>query len=77
LVLIVSQMNPVYITQSYYTKIYLNIVDPLLSNDLEKKTTKQHLLIGNRFLISKYTQPLLGNTFANKHVPTETTVVQQ
>jgi hypothetical protein len=30
------------------------------------------LLLGNRFLISKYTRPLLGNAFANKHVPTET-----
>jgi hypothetical protein len=25
--------------------------------------TKQHSLLGNRFLISKYTQPLLGNAF--------------
>jgi hypothetical protein len=37
-----------------------------------KQTTK-HLLLGNRFLIRKYTRPLLGNTFANKHVPVEMT----
>jgi hypothetical protein len=35
-------------------------------------TSKQHALLGNRFLISKYTQSLLGNAFANKHVLTET-----
>jgi hypothetical protein len=29
-------------------------------------------LLGNRFLISKYMQPLLGNALANKDVPTET-----
>jgi hypothetical protein len=35
-------------------------------------TSKQHSSLGNRFLISKYTQPILSNAFANKHVPTET-----
>jgi hypothetical protein len=33
--------------------------------------TKQHLLLGNRFLINKYMRPLLGNTFVDKHVPME------
>jgi hypothetical protein len=33
---------------------------------------KQHLLLGNRFLIIKYTQLLLDNTFAHNHVPMET-----
>jgi hypothetical protein len=42
-----------------------------------KQTMKQLLLLGNRFLISKYTKPLLSNAFANKHVPTETIGVQQ
>jgi hypothetical protein len=42
-----------------------------------KQTTKQHSPLGNRFLISKYTQLLLSNAFANKHVPTETTGLQQ
>jgi hypothetical protein len=42
-----------------------------------KQTMKQHLLLANRFLISKYTQPLLGNAFTNKHVPTETIGVQK
>jgi hypothetical protein len=37
-----------------------------------KQTTKQHALVGNRFIISKYTQPLLSNAFANEHVPTAT-----
>jgi hypothetical protein len=45
-------------------------VDPLLANDF--KTTKQHPLLGNRFLISKYTQPILSNAFTNKRIPTET-----
>jgi hypothetical protein len=44
-------------------------MDPLLGNDLE--TTKKHPLLGNRFLISKYTLPILGNAFANKHVTTK------
>jgi hypothetical protein len=30
---------------------------------------KQHPLLGNRFLISKYMQQLLGNAFTYKHVP--------
>jgi hypothetical protein len=29
-------------------------------------------MLGNRFLISKYTQALLSNVFPNKHVPTAT-----
>jgi hypothetical protein len=33
-----------------------------------KETTKC-LLLGNRFLVSEYVQPLLCNAFANKHVP--------
>jgi hypothetical protein len=33
---------------------------------------KKHSLLGNRFLISKYTRPLLDNAFANKHLLTET-----
>jgi hypothetical protein len=32
---------------------------------------KQHPLLGNRFLIRKYMQPLVSNDFADKHVPTE------
>jgi hypothetical protein len=32
-------------------------------------TTKQHPVLGNRFLRSKYTQPLLSNAFANKQFP--------
>jgi hypothetical protein len=31
----------------------------------------EHLLLGNWFLISKYTQPLLSNNLANKQIPTE------
>jgi hypothetical protein len=31
----------------------------------------KYSLLGNRFVISNYTQPLLGNAFANKHIPTE------
>jgi hypothetical protein len=38
---------------------------------LGKETTKQHPLLGNRYVISRYTQPLLGNTFANGNVPAE------
>jgi hypothetical protein len=30
------------------------------------------MVLGNRILISKYTQPLVGNAFANKRVPTAT-----
>jgi hypothetical protein len=30
----------------------------------------KHPLLANRFLISKYPQPLLSNAFANKQVPT-------
>jgi hypothetical protein len=37
-----------------------------------EQTVEQHSLLGNRFLISKYTQPLLGNACANKHVLMET-----
>jgi hypothetical protein len=35
-----------------------------------KQTTKQNLLLGNRSLISKYTQLSLSNAFANKHFST-------
>jgi hypothetical protein len=42
-----------------------------------KQTTKQHPLLGNTFLISRYTQPLLSNAFANRHVPTEKIGVQE
>jgi hypothetical protein len=42
-----------------------------------KQTTKQHPLLGNRFLIGMYKQPLASNAFTNKHVPTETVGVQQ
>jgi hypothetical protein len=62
-------------------------MDPFLSSDYvnsgrdwvttSKQTTKQHPLLGNRLLISKYTQPLRSNAFANKHVPTETIGIQQ
>jgi hypothetical protein len=41
------------------------------------QTTKQHPLLGNRLLISKNKQPLLSNAFANKHVQTEKTAVQE
>jgi hypothetical protein len=53
----------------------LKLVGPLLGNDLE--TMKQHPLLGNRFLISKFTQPLLSNAFTKKHVPTATIGVQK
>jgi hypothetical protein len=47
--------------------------------DLEtnNETTKQRPLLGNRFSISKYTQPLLSKAFANKHIPMEKIGVQQ
>jgi hypothetical protein len=48
----------------------------LLRNDLETNSI-QHSVLGNRLLINKYMEPLLGNTFANKHVPAETIGVQQ
>jgi hypothetical protein len=32
---------------------------------------EQHSLLGSRFLISKYTQLLLGNAFTNEHFPME------
>jgi hypothetical protein len=34
-----------------------------------KQTTKQHLLLGNRFLITKYTQPLLGGDLETNTLP--------
>jgi hypothetical protein len=37
----------------------------------------KYFLLGNRFLISKYTLPLLDNAFANKHIPMETIEQQQ
>jgi hypothetical protein len=46
-------------------------VDQLLGNDRETNNEK-HLLLGNGFLISKYTQLLLSYTFTNKHVPMAT-----
>jgi hypothetical protein len=49
--------------------------DPLLGNDGE--TRKQRPLLDNRFLISKYTQPLLSNAFANKHFPLQRIHTQQ
>jgi hypothetical protein len=41
------------------------------------KQTTQHSLPGNILLTIMYTQPLLGNAFANKHVSTEMTGVQR
>jgi hypothetical protein len=38
---------------------------------------KQHPVLDNRFLVSKYMQPLLSNVFANKRVPVEMIGVQQ
>jgi hypothetical protein len=38
------------------------LVDPLLGTELERNKGK-HPLLGNRFLISKYTRPLLSDTF--------------
>jgi hypothetical protein len=43
----------------------------------EKLTTKQHPLLGNRLLISKYTQLVLSNAFENKHILTDTIGVLQ
>jgi hypothetical protein len=40
-------------------------------------TTSKHLLLGDRFLISKYRQPLVSNAFANDQVPLETNRVQE
>jgi hypothetical protein len=57
--------------------LVLKHVGPLLPNDLEKKTAKQLMLLGNLFLISKYTQPLLSNAFTNKQVPTKRIGIQQ
>jgi hypothetical protein len=34
-----------------------------------KQTTKEHPLLGNRFLINRYAQPLLGVAFANGSIP--------
>jgi hypothetical protein len=38
--------------------------------------SEKHSLLSNRFLISKYTQPLLSDAFTKKQVPTETSEVQ-
>lgn len=38
-------------------------------NDLEINN-ETNSKIGNRSVINKYTQPLLGNALVNKHVPT-------
>jgi hypothetical protein len=42
----------------------------LVVNDHE--TMKQHLLLGNKFLISKYTDLLTSNALVDRHVTTET-----
>jgi hypothetical protein len=42
-----------------------------------KQTIKQYSLLGNRFLISKYRLPLLGNAFVNKYEPMEIIEQQQ
>jgi hypothetical protein len=34
---------------------------------------KHHSVLGNIYLLSKYTLPFQGNAFANKHVPTDMT----
>jgi hypothetical protein len=39
---------------------------------LTAKQIMKHLLLHNRFLISKYKQPLLSNAFTNKQVPMAT-----
>jgi hypothetical protein len=43
----------------------------LLSNDRETNNETTALL-GNRYLLNKYTQPSLNNAFGNKYVPTAT-----
>jgi hypothetical protein len=40
----------------------------LLGSDLETDS-EEHLLLGNRFLISRYAQLLLCDIFAVRHVP--------
>jgi hypothetical protein len=84
-----TNRNPVYNPLIHMTVLYC--VDLLLGNDLKasilvhsrywsttsKQTTNQHPLLDNRFLMNKYTQPLLNNIFANKHIPMETFGVQQ
>jgi hypothetical protein len=63
-----------------YIYIYMNIYCSLYIRywvTTSKQTTKQHSLPGKKFLISKYTQPLPSNPFANKHVPAKTIRVQQ
>jgi hypothetical protein len=53
-------------------------VDPLLGNELKiNNETAFATNQENIFLISKCTQPLLGNAFANKHVPAETFGIKQ
>jgi hypothetical protein len=60
-----------------YGSVYIVACRPVTGEWPRNKTTKQHPLLGNRFLISKYTQPLLSRTLAKKRVPTETIGVQQ
>jgi hypothetical protein len=45
--------------------------------DRKEEMVVQHPLLGNRFLLSKYTQRLPSNAFANKHVPMEMVGRQQ
>jgi hypothetical protein len=45
---------------------------PLLGTAL-----KQHLSLGNGFLMNSYTQPLLRNAIINRQVPMQTIGVQQ
>jgi hypothetical protein len=57
----------------FYLYIYTYIVAPRLVTRYWVTTAKQtkgkHPLLGNRFLISKYTQTSLSNAFANIQVP--------
>jgi hypothetical protein len=50
---------------AYHPRINIVACRPV-SVTTSKHTTKQHLQLG------KYTQPLLGNDFANDYVPTDT-----
>jgi hypothetical protein len=55
---------------------FMQHADLLLGNNRETNI-EQHPLLGNKFLISKYPQPLLNNVFANKHVLTAKNLVQE
>jgi hypothetical protein len=50
-------------------------VDPLLGNDLE--TNNEAIFPARQQILNKYTQPLLGNVFTNKHIPKEMIGAQQ